>query len=339
MFADCIFELQGSVPNMDAAYAKTLLNEAWEDVRRIGGWSWQQAQTGFTVPGAIAGGAVSLQFGSATVTGDTVASAQWATASQYGSLVTQRQFRSGGVSGAGTIYDIVSADFTTPTAATLTLDRPYTDPLAGGVASATVQRYSIYQPYIVAPVKDFSRWLSVLDIANAGWIDTRGDRRMVDRVDPQRQQFGNPSMLLGIGQDARTGSSTAGWERYELWNGPYSQYLYQAWFMRFGSDLVNLTDTLPIGIPESMVKARARARAYEQAEANKDPRNERGMGADFRFLMGAATKQYEEELKWARLRDRDKVDIFNTTMTRFRGGPSVATFDPATGGIRDMVGV
>jgi hypothetical protein len=112
-----------------------------------------------------------------------------------------------------------------------------------------------------------------------------------------------------------------------------------AWFIDFGADLVSLSDELPVGIPESMVKARARYRCYEQAEANKDPANPRGAGADYRFLMGASDKQYAAELKQARLEDKDKCNIFFSTMHRFSGGPAPTTFDPATGGVRSQVGV
>lgn len=338
MLSDMIFELQGAVPGVDAAYAKTLINEAWQDVRRLGGWSWQLQETGFTVPGALSTGTVTLQFGSPIVTPDANALAAWNTpgiGSQYGSLLSQRQFRSGGTSGAGTIYDIVSFQN-----GVITLNRPFTDPLTNMTGAAvTQQKYFIYQPYIVAPTKGFRRWLSVYDIANSGWLFTRGDRREVGMDDPQRQIFANPDRLLALGQDARANSSTAGWQRYELWPGPQNQYLYQAWFIDFGADLVNLTDTLPIGIPESMVKARARYRCYEQAEANKDKANPRGAGADYRFLMGAADKQYASELKQARLEDRDKCEMFFTAMHRFRGGPSPTTFNPATGGVRAAVGV
>lgn len=336
---DMIYELQGSVVGMDAAYSKTLINEAWADVRRLGGWSFQFAQTGFTVPGFLATGTVTLTFGSLQVIGDANASAAWASASQYGSLITQRQFRSGGVSGAGTIYDIVSIDFTILTAAVITLDRAFTDPLANMPGPDANQKYSIYQPYITAPVADFDRWLSVLDIANSGWLMVRGDRRAIGRDDPQRQIFSNPNCLLGLGADARQNSSTFGWQRYELWPGPQNQYVYQAWFLKTGADLLNLPDTLPIGIPESMVKAKARVRCYEQAEANKDPQTPRGMGADYRFLIGAALAQYERELKYARLRDRDRVDIFVTKLTRFTGGPAPVTYNSATGAISAQVGV
>jgi hypothetical protein len=342
MLADMIGELQGSVPNQDAAYCKTLINEAYGDVRRMGGWSWQLFETGFTVPGAMSTGTVTLQFGSATVTPDSNALAAWNTpgiGSQYGSVLAQRQFRSGGTSGAGTMYDIVSFQN-----GVITLNRPFTDPLTSLIGPVVQQEYMIYQPYIAAPFKDFTRWLTVFDIANSGWLFAKGDRREVGLSDPQRQIFANPDRLLALGEDTRgqgtsTPSSTLGFERYELWPGPQNQYLYQAWGVRNGADLVNLTDTLPIGIPESAVKARARYRCYEQAEANKDASNPRGAGADFRFLMGAADKQFAAEIKQARLRDRDRCDIFFTTMHRFRGGPAPVTFDPATGGINAQVGV
>lgn len=342
MLADMIGELSGNVAGVDQAYAKTLINEAWEDVRRMGGWSFQFGETGFTVPGALATGTVTLRFGSATVIGDANATAAWSTASQYGSLITQRQFRSGGTSGAGTMYDIIAYNPTGSGAfATLTLNRPFTDPLTSLTAPVAVQEYFVYQPYIVAPVKGFRRWLTVYDIANSGWLMVRGDRRAKPGPgnDPQRQIFANPDRLLALGTDTRQNSSTAGWQRYELWPGPQNQYLYQAWYLHFGPDLVNLSDELPVGIPESMIKARARYRCYEQAEANKDPNNPRGAGADFRFLMGAADKQFTAQLKQARIEDRDKCDIFVSTMHRLSGGPAPVTYDPATGGVLAQVGI
>ena len=131
MLSDMIAELSGNAPGIDYAYAKTLKNESGGDVRRLGGWSFQLQETGFTVPGMLSTGTVTLEFGNPAVIGDANATAAWATASQYGSLITQRQFRSGGTSGAGTIYDIISLDTITyaPFSA-LILNRPFSDPLA-----------------------------------------------------------------------------------------------------------------------------------------------------------------------------------------------------------------
>ena len=338
--AEMTAELAGSVAGVDQAYARTLIQEAWADVRRLGGWSFQMDQVGFTVPGALSTGTVTLEFGSDQVIGDANAVAAWLTpgiGSQYGSLLTQRQFRSGGISGAGTMYDIIGFDGISA----LTLNRPFTDPLTSLAAPVPTQEYMIYQPYIVAPVKGFKRWLNVFDIANSGELMVNGDRRAVPGPggDPQRQIFTNPDRLLGLGQDSRLNSSTLGYQRYELWPGPQNQFLYFAWYLWFGPDVVSLSDTLPEGIPESMIKARARYRCYEQAEANKDPASPRGAGADYRFLMGVADKQFRAELKDARRQDRDRVDIFNTTMRRYRGGWITGpTYNPATGGILGQVG-
>ena len=337
--SDMIFELQGSVTSMDVAFARTLINEAYADVRRLGGWSFQLAETGFTVPGSLAAGTVTLQFGSPTVIANAAATTAWATASQYGSLITQRQFRSGGTSGAGTMYDIVAYNPTgSGSFATLTLNRPFADPLTSLTAPVPNQAYFIYQPYIAAPVKDFRRWFTVLDIANSGSLWVRGDRRKISNMyDPQRQIFANPDRLLALGQDQRANSSTAGWQRYELWPGPQNQFLYMAWYERFGNDLVNLSDELPNGLSEAMVKSRARVRCYETAEANKNQSNPRGAGADYRFLMQAAQKEYEYERKENRKRDRDSVDMFFTTLNRFGYGPAPSTIN-AQGNVLAQIG-
>src|ERR1035438_717128 len=161
MLADMIAELSGNAPGVDYAYARTLVNEAYADVRRLGGWSFQFGETGFTVPGMLGTGTVALTFGSDQVIGDANASAAWLTASQYGSLITQRQFRSGGVSvtnpkqqrdsGGGTIYDIIAFDDGTTVGqgnypfGTLTLNRPFIDPLATMPGPVALQQYSIYQ--------------------------------------------------------------------------------------------------------------------------------------------------------------------------------------------------
>ena len=203
------------------------------------------------------------------------------------------------------MYDIIAFDGVS----TLTLNRPFTDPLTVMTAPDPAQKYMIYQPYIVAPVKGFGAGCpsSILQTLGGCSPVATGAKLGLTILSVR---FANPSALLALGTDTRLNSSTAGWQRYELWPGPQSQFLYQAWYLWSGPDLVLPTDTLPYGIPESLVKARARYRCYEQAEANKDASNPRGAGADYRFLMGAADKQYGAELKQARLEDRDKCDIF-----------------------------
>lgn len=211
----------------------------------------------------------------------------------------------------------------------LTLDRPYYDTTAGSDLG-----YSIYQCYYAVPVKDFQAWESTVDINNAIDLCASGARKyreMADMFDPQRQIFANPGTWIPYQIDTRPGSSTLGFLLMELYPQPQAQFAYQTWFTRLGEDLVNLQDTLPFPITEHVVKALARVKAYEWAEANKDPMNPRGNGADFRFLMGAAAKEAAAQLKEIRSLDRDRVDMWYSVMSRVQGYGYATTFNPATG--------
>lgn len=332
------YELSGRVPNLDIDLAYTFIREAWHSVRKLRGWSFQLGQGGFSVPsqiGSSAGahpppnqdfGTVTVAFGSDQVTGDAIASGQWATASQYGSLLTQRQFRIGG----GTIYNIVAYDATNPSASVLTLDRPFTDPLK----SYSGQNYLIYQCYFATPEKNFIRWLAMRDMTNVRWLNVDGDyiqRRQTDMADPQRQLYTPPLMVLPFQADSRPNTSTPGYFLYELYPQPLTQIMYQTWWMWEGPDLVNDTDLLPVPITELCVKCRALVDAYAWAEANKDPQNPRGMGANYAFLIRMYEEKYQEELKACRINDREKVNMFNAQMTRVGSPAPFSTFNPATG--------
>jgi hypothetical protein len=347
--SNMIAELRGSVPNYSAMLARTHLQESWTDIRNLKGWSFQLSNSAFATPDLVQDGSVSVTLGSPQVIGDATATAAWLIAGTPISLITNRQFRIG----AGTIYNIVAfddgSDSSSPNFpfATLTLDRPYIDletgngfPFgeggfgAGGFGGPAFLGYSIYQCYYPVPVKDFLAWESVLDTTNVIWLccdGSRHDRERIDRADPQRQIFSNPGSLLPYQVDARPGSSTLGSMMYEPYPQPQAQYVYSTWFSRSGADLVNPGDTLPFPITEDVVKAKARVKAYEYAEANKDPNNPRGSGADYRFLIGAAQASYEKNIKELRLLDRDRYDAFYSQMSRITGYGPYATFDPATG--------
>ncbi len=328
-----IGEMRGTVPNYSASLARTHLRNAWSDVRNLAGWSFQLGNTGYTVPGLLNAGSVTTTLGDPTIIGDATASAAWATTSNPTSLLTQRQFRCG----AGTIYNIIAADFSVPTAATLTLDRPWIDAtVLNAPWIATGQGYSIYQPYIVAPVKTFQGWEYFMDIRNVIHLDvnnTRGIWEKVNVADPQRQIFSNPGNLIPHGVDTREGSATFGWSMFELYPQPQSVFVYQVGYSWEGPEL---TDTpslsaVPYPITEHLIKTAARVKAYEWAEANKNAANPRGAGADFRFLMQSAQAQYSAQLKEIRSTDRDVYDAWVVVMNRFTNIGVVATFDPATG--------
>ena len=319
-----IAEMRGAVPAYSALLARTHLREAWRDIRNMKGWSFQLVNGGFGTPGLVNAGSVTATFGLATIIADAQATTAWSTINQP--FITQRQFRVG----QGTIYNIIAYDTTTNAPfATITLDRPYFDTTAGSNLG-----YSIYQCYYVVPVKDFQAWESTVDINNAIDLCANGARKyreMADMFDPQRQIFANPGTWIPYQVDTRPGSSTLGFMMYELYPQPQAQFAYQTWFTRLGEDLVNPQDELPFPITEHVVKCLARVKAYEWAEANKDPLNPRGQGADFRFLMGAAAKEAAAQLKEIRSLDRDRVDMWYSVMSRVQGYGYATTFNPATG--------
>jgi hypothetical protein len=323
--ATMIAEARGTVPNYSALLARKHIREAWTDIRKMKGWSFQLCNGGFATPGLVNQGSATTTLGSPTVTGDATASAAWAVSSTAISLITQRQFRVG----ASTIYNIIAADFTIPTAAVLTLDRPWIDRFSG-----SGQGYSIYQCYYPVPVQDFAAWESVVDVNNAIDLCAGTAKKYVDQAnnyDPQRQIFSNPGSIIPYQVDARPGSATLGWMMYELYPQPQTQYAYSTWYSRDGADLVNPTDTAPFPITEHLIKTLARVKAYEWAEANKNAANPRGAGADFRFLMGAAAKEAAAMLKEIRMEDRDRVDMYYSVMSRVMGTGYPALFNPATG--------
>ena len=318
-------ELTGEVPGLDLDLAVTKVREAWHDVRKLRGWSFQFGSGGFSTPGQVNQGTVSVSFGSPTVTADAVATTQWAGASQFGSLLSQRQFRIGG----GTIYNIIAYQVVGGFGQ-LTLDRPYTDSLS----TTTGLSYLIYQVYYATPVKGFTRYLAIRDMTNVRWLNVNADyeqRRSTDMADPQRQIYENPLMILPYQTDQRPGSSTLGYFQYEMYPQPIAPYTYQTWWMWDGPDLVAMTDELPEPITEKLVKKLALVDGYQWAEANKDPQNPRGSGADFRFLMPKAQKDYDNELIACRVNDREKVNVFKATMTRVGSPAQFSIYNPATG--------
>jgi hypothetical protein len=94
------------------------------------------------------------------------------------------------------------------------------------------------------------------------------------------------------------------------------------------------TSAVPYPMTEHCVKTLARVKAYEQAEANKNADNPRGAGADYRFLMEAALKEYQSQIKEIRMIDRDVYDAWNRQMQRFTNIGVIATFNPATGTVQ-----
>jgi hypothetical protein len=322
-----IGEMRGCVSNYSAGLARIHLKNAWTDIRNLKGWSFQLGNTGYTVPGLVNAGSVTTTLGSPTVVGDATAAAAWAVASNPTSLITQRQFRTG----QGTIYNIIAYDGVD----TLTLDRPWIDAYYLGPTLG----YSIYQPYIVAPAQSLQAWEYFMDVRNVIHLDvnnTRGLWEQINEADPQRQIFSNPGNLIPHGVDNRTGSATYGYPMFELYPQPQSIYVYSVGYSWAGPDLTDdpALSAVPYPMTEHVVKTLARVKAYEQAEANKTADNPRGAGADYRFLMDAALKEYQAQIKEIRMLDRDIYDAWKYQMQRYTNIGVVATFSPSTGTVQ-----
>ena len=292
-------ELRGSMPKMPFAFAQTLINRAYTEVRNRNLWSFQLAEGQWISPPQITAGTATTTQGSNQVVMDaTAAAAINADGSATYSLLTQRQFRIG----AGGIYNIVAWDGVS----VLTVDRLY------GELSVVDATYQIYQVYYPSPTKTFLRFISVRDMQNFIDLDISKTREELDAQDPQRNWYYFPTWVVPYKPDPRMLSPTYGYMLHELWGAPQYSLNYQLLYIDKLPGLVNPTDCLPSALGEDVVLAKARVYAYEWAEGNKGAL-ERNQGPDYRFLMGAAQKEFESLFKNYRREDRETVDNFFVT--------------------------
>jgi hypothetical protein len=317
-FIDMASELEQAIPGLDRIYAKTLVKRAWRVVRDANLWSFQLAQGGFSTPQVLTAGSVSLPggLGSNQLVGDAVATAAWS-ALPFMFAPTVQQIRAKGYS----IYSIIAFDTTTnPPFGTLTLDRPFVDPLP----QYTGVGYQMFQAYIPA-VKGFKRWLNVADMFNCWSIDIWTSRRTVNMFDPARLYTSNPVAILGLGADQRgagtpTPSATLGQQLFELYPNPSSAISYQTYYVWDGPELVNNSDELPYPITQDVVLTKARTYAYEWTEARKDVMVAKGSGANYSQLKKEGEGEFLMRLKTLRLLDKEAVDSYNIQMGNFMGG-------------------
>ena len=281
--------LTGRVPNTPLALAQETVQDALGKIYDQTDWSFQRAITyaNWLCPGQIANvGTASVAPYSTIVTLDATASAALATGLlNAGVFCTTLQFRSPSYS----LYNIVGYDPTVPTAAVLTLDRNWLEPLTGPIS------YMIYQAYFVAPVQDFRKFIEVRDTTNADrlnfWSLTEAELAVRD---PQRTEFADPSYVVAAGVDQRPGTATPGWQMFELWPHQLSYVPYSFSFRRRGILPVTYADwqtmTPPYPITDELVKWRSLELLYQYAEAQKDKTMARGAGANFMLLAQMAGK-------------------------------------------------
>lgn len=282
--------LQGDVPGIAREQARLALGDALTKIYQDRSWSFQTAYAGWLA------GKVLLSNGTFTVAqyNNQVIADATATALIAGLIgrpfITELQYRDPQRSP----YNIVAIDYTTNAPfATLTLDRFWMEPTSG-----PGQPYMIYQCYFPAPAINFRGFQEIRDTTDAARINFWGKSQAdLARDDPQRLTFGTPGYCVEWGPDLRPGSSTYGFRLYELWPQQLSLVPYSFSYEYDGPMLVNPTDTVPYPLTEELLLWRAKEDLYDYAEANKDPKAERGAGANFQYLAQRAHSQYEEILE------------------------------------------
>jgi hypothetical protein len=306
-------ELLG-IPGTNFGLVTTKINEALAAIQNENVWSFQLQQGGWLTPGLLGGptttflspGKITVTPFTTTVTGDATASAAWIAAILNPPFLTQQQIRVPYYS----LYSIIAADVTVPTAVVLTLDRPWMEP------AQTLGTYMIYQAYYAAPA-GFKRWYNIRDTTNNNemdwWTKTQID---LAKEDAQRTNFAQPLYVAPYQTDTRAGSTTYGQMLYELWPHPIVQLPYTFGCQANWPALSAPTDTLPFPLTEELVKLRAYEMLYLWKESQKGDEMERGAGANWQFLLQAARAEYTDRLKQCRNMDRNLVDLYFTKMQR-----------------------
>ena len=173
----------------------------------------------------------------------------------------------------------------------LTLDRPWMEPTSG-----PGQPYMIYQALFPAPFEDFRGFTAAWNTTDAWRVDFVSKSQLdLAREDPQRLVFDDPRYIVKFGADQRAGSSTFGWQLYELWPHVLNPIPVSFGYERRGPKLVNPTDCPPYPLTEELVRWRAKEELYDWAEANKG-RFKELQGPNWQYLSGKAHAQYEEIL-------------------------------------------
>lgn len=291
-------ELKSSVPKIDSLFAQKLVNRGWRDIRDSRRWSFLCSETVLTSPDQISDGTASVTQGSQTVVLD--AGAQAALVGFTNNQLIERTFRAGPSSH---LYNIIGY-----VAPNLTLAYGYSGPTAAGIT------YFIYQPYYLAP-SDFLSWTSVIDpFAPMPTFNLTTSKEELDSIDPQRGCLGQPHVLASYKYETLvTGSNPpiTDRHRYEMWPHPITFRQYPALYQKKGIDLV-AGQSQPSIIPDALIMARVKYRAYEWAMANKGKHPEL-KGVDWMTLRVASEKEYERELAKA---SRQDEEIFQQNFLR-----------------------
>jgi hypothetical protein len=198
------------------------------------------------------------------------------------------------------------ATFSVTLIATLTIDRPWTEP------PQVNGSYMIYQAYYPAP-PNFKRWFNIRDTTNNNpmdfWTYTQID---LANKDAERTVFDEPLYVVPYGQDTRPNSATLGQMLFELWPHPITQLPYTFMCQCNWPSLVNPTDTVPYPLTDELLKFRTYQEISLWKESQKGDEMERGSGANWQFLWKAHQEEYKDDLRQIRIMDRHLMELYFT---------------------------
>ena len=301
-------ELKSWFSDIDPLACPVLVRRALKDIFDSRDWSFNKRNGSWYAPDQITAGTVTTTRFSTTVTPDAAAQAAWAgiispTAPQ--SPITLRQFRVNG----GPVYNISAV---AALAASITLDRPYTEKGSVGIS------YSVYQPYMPAPAVDFKRWMSVVDPISGyrfRYENLFRTQKELDKRDPQRTGFGWPTWI--VPRDYVTISGLV-YPRFELGLGHPIQAVGYILEYQVNGDGLSATATLPAQVSDQTILARARYYAHDLVSNQPN--------VDIKIKMFHTAKMRTIEAQYVDLLRGDQRGdnaIFDSQVTDERHGPDL----------------
>lgn len=296
-YADLSSELSGNLPGISAFLADKYINRAWRKIRDAKLWSFLQAEDSVVCPPQLTAGAYRITQFDNVVTANAIASAAFLTLSPVILPPQFLQIRFQGAAQTSQIYSILDVNFTNPAALVFTLDRVVVE--ASNAASA----YLVYRPYVAAPVPDFLRWTSIVDMVNGWALRTDYTSKQFDIRDPQRQALGQAYFVGFFGPS----SDAVPVPIYEFWPGPVSGQTFYVRYQRRGLDFSAPVDTQPDMIPDDLIVQCALGfYAYQWAMAN--PGHFPALkGVNWMNLIGDAKKTYFTMLQDAKRQDDNQA--------------------------------
>lgn len=259
-YADLASELSGVLPGLSPLLADDYIKRAWRKIRESKLWSFLITDDAVVCPTAFSTGTYAINQYSNIVTASAAASAAFATVSPVILPPQFLQLRFMNALGSSLIYNITDVDTTNPVSYVFTLDRV--------VAEATnpTSAYLCYRAYVAAPVPDFLRWLSVVDVVNSIPLTLDWQSRDFDKIDPRRTSLGQ-AYRVGF---FRGSADLPPVPIYEFWPGCTSGQVFNVRYHRRGTDFVNPTDVQPDVISDELIVTYALAHhGYPWAMTNQ----------------------------------------------------------------------